>query len=57
MYPDNTFPVRADRYKQAMQVIEDCGYVFQPGADIEKWNEEVNNLEKVYHENKSKVTS
>lgn len=57
VYPDNTFPVRADRYKQAMQVIEECGYKIQPGADIEKWNEEINNLEKVYHENKSKVTS
>lgn len=54
---DNTFPVRAERWRTFIKLTEELGYTTNPLISVngyEKWIEEVNSLEKIYHENKHK---
>lgn len=54
-YLDNDFPTRSRRWKFLMRTVEDCGYQFGPGMPIKKWREEVESLDKIYHEQKTKI--
>jgi radical SAM superfamily enzyme YgiQ (UPF0313 family) len=54
-YLDNTFPVRSARWKKLVQTAEECGYQFGQGMPVQKWHEEIKNLDKVYAEQKRKI--
>jgi len=49
--PSNTFPVRLDRWRKLVQLCEDLKYQKQGGFPIDKWQKELNSLEKLYYEN------
>ena len=51
---NNTFPVRADRWRRAVKRIEELGYTFTHPLN-DKWNDEINSLEEIWNEKYSKV--
>lgn len=54
---NNTFPVRAKRWRTVVKLVEDLGYPISPMVSVngyEKWLEEINSLEKIYYEHKNK---
>lgn len=53
---DNTFPVRAQRWKQAISLLEDLGYEMRSVINMQgndKWLAEIESLEKLYNEKKN----
>ena len=48
--PENTFPVRADRFLRFIRLATDLGYEFQKEMPIEKWVTEVHNLKQIYND-------
>jgi hypothetical protein len=56
--PNNTFPVRADRWKKVVSLVQELGYPMSPLMSVvgnDKWMEEVNALEKLYEEKTTKI--
>ena len=51
---DNTFPIRAERWRTAIRLLEDLGYATTPQSHdgYKKWAEEINSFEKIYNDNK-----
>jgi radical SAM superfamily enzyme YgiQ (UPF0313 family) len=54
-FVDNDYPTRSLRWKTLMRTVEECGYKFGPGMPIKKWRDEIEHLDKIYHEQKIKV--
>jgi tRNA A37 methylthiotransferase MiaB len=54
-YTENTFPVRIRRWKEIRETIEILGYTWNRAAAIDNWVEEIDSLEKIYHNEKSKI--
>ena len=54
---ENTFGVRAKRWHKLIETTEKLGYAKQYGFPIEKWRDEVINLEKIWHDSQSKNNS
>jgi radical SAM superfamily enzyme YgiQ (UPF0313 family) len=48
--PENTFPVRVDRFLRFLRLATDLGYEFQKEMPIEKWIAEVQNLTQIYND-------
>jgi len=58
--PENTFPVRLDRWRRLMQLCEDLNYSKQAdGFPLDKWQKELISLEKLYNDYQSanKITN
>jgi len=54
-YLDNDYPTRSARWKKLVSAVEECGYSFGQGMPIKKWHDEIENLDKLYHEQKIKI--
>jgi hypothetical protein len=54
-FVDNDFPTRSRRWKQLVALIEDLGYNFGPGMPVQKWREEMENLDKIYQEQRHRT--
>jgi radical SAM superfamily enzyme YgiQ (UPF0313 family) len=52
--PENTFDVRFNRWKRLITLTQDLNYSFHWGMAIDKWVDELNNVKKIYDENKPK---
>jgi hypothetical protein len=50
----NTYPVRSQRYKELLELINNLGYKFNQGGTINKSLEEIKHLDRLYNEQKSK---
>ena len=50
VYPDNTFPVRAERYRIITDVALDCGYNLENQGQLEKYKADVDHQEELYYE-------
>jgi radical SAM superfamily enzyme YgiQ (UPF0313 family) len=55
VYTDNDFPTRSRRWREILHVSENYGYSLGDFMPLKKWTEELNLLEKIYHEQKRKV--
>lgn len=51
---DNTYPIRSQRYKELLDLIDTLGYQFSPGHTIAKSLEEIKNLDRMYNEQTNK---
>jgi radical SAM superfamily enzyme YgiQ (UPF0313 family) len=56
-FVDNDYPTRSRRWKTVVNTIERCGYEFGPGMPLQKWWDEINNTDKIYHEQTRKFIS
>jgi hypothetical protein len=54
---DNDYPTRSRRWKELMAHIENEQFRFGMGQRIEKWRQEIDNLDKIYHEQHTKIIS
>jgi radical SAM superfamily enzyme YgiQ (UPF0313 family) len=54
-YIENTYPVRSQRWKKLVKLIQDLGYQFGDGMPIQKWHDEITSLDNIYHEQKFKI--
>lgn len=54
-YIDNNFLTRSRRWKELVTLVQDLGYQFGPGMPVQKWHDEIENLNKIYHEQKFKI--
>ena len=52
---NNTFPVRAERWRTASALLNQLGYPYNPYVSEVKFREEVTSLEKLYNEKKHKI--
>ena len=52
--PDNTFEIRYKRWHRLIKLAQDLNYTFHNNMPIQKWTDELNNLKKIYDENKTK---
>lgn len=61
VYPENTFPVRAERYRIITDVIAECGYGQQNIEMLEKYKADIDHQEQMYYEKypqfKSKISA
>lgn len=55
VFLDNDFPTRSRRWKTLMAHAQLMGYQFGPGMPIQKWKEEIDGLDKIYAQQKTKV--
>ena len=59
VYPDNTFPVRAERFRIITDAINECGY--GTVSDVDKYLADIDHQEKLYYEKfphlKSKISA
>lgn len=55
VYVDNNYPTRSKRFKQLVSLAEDLGYPFNPIVPMDKWKEEVKNLDKIYEQRKKTI--
>lgn len=53
--PENDWPTRSRRWKELMALVQDLGYEWGYGMPVKKWTDEVENLDRIYRENVSKV--
>jgi hypothetical protein len=55
--PENTFPVRARRWRDLVNLAQELGYPWSHNMKLDTWKLEMEGLEKIYyeqqHENKS----
>jgi radical SAM superfamily enzyme YgiQ (UPF0313 family) len=56
-YLDNDYPTRSRRWKELMSLTESLNYSFGPGMPVDKWREEITNLDKIYEQQKTKIFS
>jgi radical SAM superfamily enzyme YgiQ (UPF0313 family) len=54
-YVDNNYLTRSRRWKELVTLIEDLGYDFGAGMPVQKWRDEIENLDKIYNEQKFKI--
>jgi radical SAM superfamily enzyme YgiQ (UPF0313 family) len=52
---DNDYATRSKRWKELILLAENLGYEFAQSSPIEKWKDEIKNLDQLYHEQKSRV--
>lgn len=54
-YLDNDFSTRSRRWKELVSLAQELGYGFGPGMPVQKWRDEIENLDKIYAEQKIKI--
>ena len=54
-YVDNDYPARSRRFKELITLAQDLGYSFTPGMAVQKLQQEIESLDKIYNETKHKV--
>lgn len=54
-YIDNDYPTRSRRWKELINLIQSCGYTFGASMPVEKWQVELEHLDKIYNENHVKI--
>lgn len=54
-YLDNDWPTRSRRWKELINHIEQQGFKFGYGQPNQKYKDEIENLDKIYHEQKTKI--
>jgi hypothetical protein len=52
--PENTFLVRYDRFRRLFNLAKDLGYTLVQGVTMDKWQDELKQLVKIYDEYKPK---
>lgn len=51
-FVNNDFPTRARRWRELMQLVQEQGYQFGNSMPVKKWSDEMDYLEKIYHDKK-----
>lgn len=54
-YLDNDYPTRSQRWKELVDLTKTEGYQFGPGMPVKKWIEEINQFDRLYHEQSTKI--
>ena len=52
---DNDYPTRSRRWKELVSLTETLGYQFGGGMPVKKWQQEIENLDKIYSEKNVKI--
>ena len=52
--PDNTFPVRYERFNRVLALMEKLNYRVQPALLLSKWRDELDHIKTIYDETKHK---
>ena len=54
-YPDNTFPIRIQRWKKLVSLITELGYPWIKHYDLDNRLKEIDSMEELYNEKQSKI--